>query len=335
MRPLIKYSLGRIIQYLLVIFVGISVIFIIPRLTSADPVEIAISQARMVGGAQNPEAVEKMREALTDLYGLKGSIFGQYLAFWKRLLQADFGPSLSSFPTPVIVIIRNSLPWTVGLLSISILISWAIGTILGAITEYFTEQRWLKNLGNIFVILFSIPYYLMALILMVLFIYIFPILPVGSGLTIRLTSSFNWSFLIDLLKHGLLPALSLVLVTLGGWFLSMRALASRVVGEDYVVYAEAMGVPRNKILFQYVIRNAVPSQVTGLVLQMGSIFGGTLVTEYVFSYPGLGLLLYNAVFRSDYNLMMGIVILSMIAISTGALLIDLLYPLLDPTTGYR
>lgn len=335
MGPFVRYSLQRVIQYIAVILIGTTVVFAIPRLSSVDPVEIAVSRAAMVGQYQNPEAVEKMRQTLTELYGMKGSIFEQYLKFWKRLSRGDFGPSLSAFPTPVIILIKNSLPWTVGLLIVSILISWFIGNMLGGLAGYFSRQRWSRVLGIIAMSAYPIPYYIMALALVILLVYVFPVFPVVGGCAIGSVPSFSWDFLIDLFKHAFLPALSLVIIGIGGWFLTMRSVISRVVGEDYVIYAKVVGLPKDKILFQYVMRNAILPQITGLALQIGMIFNGALITEYVFSYPGLGQLLYIAVTRGDFNLMIGIVILSIIAISTTVLIVDLAYPLFDPRIRYR
>ena len=335
MGPVLKYSLERIMQYLVVIFVGVTIVFMVPRFTPVDPVEIAISRAAAVGQYQHPEAVKKMRQVLTELYGLKGSVFEQYLTFWKRIFSGDFGPSLSAFPTPVIVLIKNSIFWTTGLLVISTLIGWGIGNLLGGVAGYYSQQGWAKFLGVAAMIIYPIPYYIMALVLVLLFGYVFPIFPLMGGSTIGMTPSFSWSSLVDISKHAFLPALSLVIIWVGVWFLTMRSLISRIVKEDYVVYAEAVGLSKGKILFQYVMRNALGPQLTGFALRIGSIFSGALITEYVFSYPGLGELLYNAVLSGDLNLMIGIVIFSIIGVSTAVLIVDLTYPLIDPRVRYR
>ena len=147
--------------------------------------------------------------------------------------------------------------------------------------------------------------------------------------------SLSLSFILDILKHAFLPALSLVIVSYGGWFVSMRALVINTMSEDYVAFAEAMGLSKYKIMFKYVIRNSLLPQVTGLIIQLGSIFNGALVTETVFSYPGLGSILYRAVSDGDFNLMMGIVVYSIIGVASAALVLDLIYPLVDPRIRYR
>jgi peptide/nickel transport system permease protein len=329
-----SYILPRLIQWVIVIFIGVTVSFIVPRFTPTDPVQSTLNRLLALGGT-NPEAVEKLEEILKDLYGLRGSVFEQYLNFWKHLLKGDLGPSLSMFPTPVTQVIKTSLPWTAGLLLVSTLIGWFIGLILGTLAGYFSEQRWTKVLDAFIVCLYPIPYYVMALVLVMLFAYVFPIFPLMGGAGIGVKPSFNWAFISSVIKHGFLPALSLLLVTVGWRYISQRALTSRVVASEYVTYAEAAALPRHKILSSYVLRNALLPQITDLALSLGIIFGGALVTEYVFSYPGIGQVLYTAILQGDFNLMMGITIFSVIGIATAALLVDLIYPLFDPRIRYR
>jgi peptide/nickel transport system permease protein len=147
--------------------------------------------------------------------------------------------------------------------------------------------------------------------------------------------SFSFSFLVDLVKHAFLPSLSLIIVGTGWWFLSMKALSSTTKSEDYVQYAEAAGIPQSKILFGYVMKNSMLPQFTNLALSLGGVFNGALVTEYFFAYPGIGQTLYMAVTNGDFNLMMGISVFSIFAIASAALVIDLLYPLIDPRVRYR
>lgn len=332
--PFLKYILQRIAQCLLVIFVGITVTFVIPRLAPTDPVEIAMSRAAMVGQFTHPEAVDEMRKALKRLYGLEGSVFQQYVGFWRSLLAGDLGPSLSSFPTPVTSLIKISLPWTAGLLLISALLSWVIGNLLGGLAGYFGQRTWVRAFEILAMTFRPIPYYIMALLLIVLFAYIFPLFPVGGAFDIGIKVSFSWSFILSILRHAFLPALSLVIIGVGGWFLSMRTLVSNIVTEDYVVYAETAGISTRDILFKYIMRNALLPQITGLALQLGMIFNGALITEFVFNYPGLGYLSYSAISSGDYSLIMGITLFSIIGVAMGVLIIDLAYPLFDPRIRY-
>ncbi len=336
MNLLKRYIIPRLIQYFIVIFIGVTVVFLVPRFTPLNPVVTVLNMMTSYGAQYlDPSAIEKLKETMMELYGLKGSIWEQYLNFWKRLFKGDFGPSLSIFPTPVISIIANSLPWTAGLLVVVAILSWIIGNILGGIAGYYADRRWSKVMSIVAMSIYPIPYYIMALVLLILFAYIFPIFPMVGGYSIGLTPSFSLEFIFNVIKHAFLPALSLILIGIGWWFLSMRSLTSTIVAEDFVTYAEVMGIPSRKILFQYVMRNALLPQITNLALQIGGIFSGSLITETVFSYPGLGQLLYMAINNGDFNLIMGIAVLSIIGIATAALLIDLLYPLFDPRVRYR
>jgi|YelNatPaOPRAMG01_1025707.scaffolds.fasta_scaffold00908_25 peptide/nickel transport system permease protein len=336
MNLLKRYIIPRLIQYFIVIFIGVTVVFLVPRFTPLDPVVTVLNRMTSYGAQYlDPSAIEKLKETMMELYGLKGSIWEQYLNFWKRLFKGDFGPSLSIFPTPVISIIANSLPWTAGLLVVVAILSWIIGNILGGIAGYYADRRWSKVMSIVAMSIYPIPYYIMALVLLILFAYIFPIFPMVGGYSIGLTPSFSLEFIFNVIKHAFLPALSLILIGIGWWFLSMRSLTSTIVAEDFVTYAEVMGIPSRKILFQYVMRNGLLPQITNLALQIGGIFSGSLITETVFSYPGLGQLLYMAINNGDFNLIMGIAVLSIIGIATSALLIDLLYPLFDPRVRYR
>jgi peptide/nickel transport system permease protein len=319
----------RLGQFLLVIFIGINIAFFVTHMTPIDPVEQSISAATSFGST-SPEAIEMLRQSLRELYGLEGTLWDQYLDFWRRVVVADFGPSLSAFPTPVSFLIWNALPWTVGLLLVSTLIAWVLGNLLGGLAGYYRDSRLLRLAGVIAMAFHPIPYYIVAFVLLILFGYVWPVLPITGGYQMNMARGFNPEFVLSVLQHAILPALSLVLVGVGGWFMGMRALVSNIVTEDYVTYAEYGGVDRHRILTSYVMRNALAPQVTGLAMSLGAIFNGAIITEQVFGYPGVGTLLVDAVHAGDYSLVLGVTTVSILAVSMAVLLIDLLYPLIDP-----
>ena len=331
----LRYITLRVLQCLMVIFVGITVTFMIPRFTPVDPVESAITRMTMFGQNTHPEAVEAMRASLATMYGLEGTIFEQYISFWGRLFRGDLGPSLSSFPRPVMTLIRTSLPWTAGLLFTSTIISWVLGNVIGALAGYFHRRKWSQVLGVVSLMVWPIPYYIFAFVLLVLLAYVFPIFPLSGAFAIGSRIGWNWNFISSVLRHGFLPALSIVAIGFGGQFLGMRSLVSNIISEDYILYAEIAGVPNHRILKNYVIRNAMLPQITGLALQLGMIFNGAMITEFVFSYPGIGYLAYNAIFSGDFSLIMGIAIFSIVAVAVAVLIIDLLYPVFDPRVKLR
>jgi len=328
------YLLGRLGQFALVVFIGINIAYIVTHATPIDPVEQSIAAATQFGST-SPEAIALMRQALRELYGLEGGPLQQYLSFWHRVLQADFGPSLSAFPTPVAVLIARALPWTAGLLAVSTLIAWVLGNLLGGLAGYYRKSGVLRAMGLVAMAFHPIPYYIVAFVLLIIFGYVWPVLPISGAHQINLARSFSLAFIGSLLLHSILPILSLVLVGLGGWFMGMRSLVSNVVTEDYVLYAELGGVKRSRILASYVMRNSLIPQVTGLAMSLGSIFTGAIITEQVFGYPGIGTLLVSSVHAGDYSLVLGIASVSIVAVSIAVLVIDLLYPLLDPRVKAR
>lgn len=326
----LSYLIPRIGQYLLVIFLGVTLTFVIPRLSPNDPVEQQVSQLMMSGSQVSPEAIEHMRVALTEMYGLAGSPWEQYWAFWGRLLRGDLGPSLSSFPTPVNQLLATAMPWTFGLLIPSIVISWVVGNILGAIASYYENNRVIQVVDVVSQAVRPIPYYIMALVLLAVFSYWIPIFPFSGAYPPGTRVEFSLSFALTVLYHSLLPLLSLVLIGIGGWFIGMKSLTSNIIAEEYVVYAENTGLPRRQILTQYIMRNAMLPQITGLALQLGMLFSGALIMEVVFGYPGMGTLTFQAVMANDYTLIMGITLLSIVGVATTVLILDLIYPLFDP-----
>jgi peptide/nickel transport system permease protein len=328
------YLLRRLGQFVLVVFIGMNIAFFVTHATPIDPVEQTIAAATSFGST-SPDAIAQMRQSLRDLYGLEGGLGGQYLTFWRRVAAGDFGPSLSAFPTPVTVLIWRALPWTAGLLVVSTVIAWALGNLLGGLAGYYRDSRTLRLIGVIAMGFHPVPYYIVAFALLIMFGYLWPILPISGGYEMNLAREFDPAFIASVLAHALLPALSLVLVGIGGWFIGMRALVSNIVSEDYVIYAELGGVARRRILASYVMRNALIPQVTGLAMSLGAIFNGAIITEQVFGYPGIGTLLVSAVHAGDYSLVLGVTSVSIVSVSAAVLLIDLIYPLLDPRVMVR
>lgn len=180
-----------------------------------------------------------------------------------------------------------------------------------------------------------IPYYIFALGLLILLAYVYRLFPIAGGHSLGRKPSFTISYILDVLRHAFLPALSLVILGAASWFQTSKLIVQNVNAEDFVQYAQLGGIKERKIMFKYVIRNAMLPQVTNLALSLGQILSGALITEIVFSYPGLGNLLFSAITTGDYNLIMGITALSILAITSLVLIIDLLYPLFDPRIKYK
>jgi len=330
-----RYLIPRLVQYLLVMFVGITVVFFIPRLAPTDPVLETVAQIRSMGASLDAASVDQFIQDLTELYGLEGSWWDQYLAFWGRLAHGDLGVSFFKLPTSVNSLIARAVPWTVGLLLTTTLLGWLLGNIVGGLAGYFSRRRWSQALDLVAMIVRPLPYYVFAFALLLLLGYVVRWFPFSGGVVIGRQPSWSWVYVVDVLRHSFLPSLSLLI--LGGtmWFQTMKLIVQNVNAEDFVQYAKLGGIKERRIVSRYVIRNAMLPQITGLGLALGQMFSGALITEIVFSYPGLGMLLYSAVITGDYNLIMGITLLSIVAIATVILVIDLLYPLFDPRVRYR
>ncbi|MFO7540129.1 MAG: ABC transporter permease [Chloroflexota bacterium] len=330
-----RYLIPRLIQYVLVIYVGITAVFLIPRFLPSDPVVRTIAELRSRGSYLDPASIDAMVADLTELYGLEGSTFDQYIAFWQRLFRGDFGVSFFQFPTPVIQLIKAALPWTMGLMLVTTAIAWTTGILLGGVAGYFNRQGWSRLLDSLAMVVRPMPYYVFAFVILLIFGYIFPLFPVAGGTSLGRQPAFTWSYISDVLRHAFLPAMSLIILGMTAWFQTMKLIVQNLNASDFVQYAKFGGIKERRIVSRYVIRNGMLPQITALALLIGQIFSGALITEIVFTYPGLGTLLYNAILTGDYNLIMGITVFSILAITTAILIIDLLYPLFDPRIRYN
>jgi peptide/nickel transport system permease protein len=228
--------------------------------------------------------------------------------------------------------ILRALPWTLGLLAMTTLISWTLGNLVGLLAGYFHDSKIATALEVFGIVLYPIPYYIVALVLILLFAYIWPIFPLTT--TIR-PGPLTLTKIGTILHNSILPALTIILASLGWNILSMKALSFANKEEGYVTFARLKGTPPRTIMFSYVFRNSILPQITALSLSLGAIFNGALLTEILFSYPGMGLLMRTAAGAGDFNMMYGTITISIFAVATAALIIDLLYPLFDPRIRYR
>jgi peptide/nickel transport system permease protein len=330
---LLSYVAGRITVYLLVIVVGLTILFFVPRLAPTDPVETMLAKVASQGAYMEAAQVDALRQSLADSFGLGGSLLEQYRAFIRRIvLTGDFGPSLSMYPTPVSELVRNALPWTFGLLLSSTLVAWALGNFVGLLAGWRPTSPSSKLMEGVAICIYPVPYYIMALILSILFSYVWAIFPLTT--TIR---GAPWS--LDLVRsivwNSFLPALSIVITIFGWWVISVKAQTTALKEEEFVRYARLKGLSDRRLLTRYVLPNAILPQITFLALQIGLMFNGALITEIIFDYPGVGLLIYSAVLQGDYNLLMGTISFSIIAVATATLVVDLIYPVIDPRIRHR
>ncbi len=329
MKAYLLFALKRLVQLVAVIYCGCSIAFLVAHVSPISPVDQIIMQ--VTGrSASSPESIKMLRDTLTELFGLNVPLWQQYLNFIGHLFMLNFGPSLIAFPTPAMDLVMLALPWTVGLLTVAVVVTWLLGNIAGGLAGYFQDSRLLKAFGIVAIGIQPIPYYIVAFLMVIIFGFLWPVLPISGGFAMNVRPGWTPEFVMSILHYSILPAASLVLVGIGTWFLGMRALVSNVVTEDYVTYAELAGVKEGRIVRSYVIRNAVVPQMTALAMTLGAIFSGTVITEQVFTYPGLGSLLVRAVNGGDTGVVLAISCISIMAVAGAIFIIDLLHPLVDP-----
>lgn len=323
-----RYLGERVIIFIATVVISMTVVFMVPRLAPGDPLgDIFVRMSRMGGSATSQALIEEYRVR----FGLDKSMPVQYWAYVRQLAQGDLGYSITNFPTRVSDKVTEALPWTIGLLTLTTLISWLLGTLLGAAVGWAGDRsRGLRSLVPIALVLYTTPYYILAIILTYILAFRWTAFPLAGAYSPGAKREFSLEFAGDVIMHGTLPALSIVLVSLGWWFLSMRSLIIAEQGEDYILWAEAKGLPRRRIFWAYAFRNALLPQATGLALSLGNIVGGALITEVIFGYPGLGYLIYNSIKQFDYPVIQGSVLLIVISVAAANLAIDLIYPLIDP-----
>jgi peptide/nickel transport system permease protein len=329
----LEYVLRRLGVFILTIWLAATVNFFLPRLGGGDPVRQQLVQQAALGG-NIQTGMEDMIKIYDEKFGLNKPLWEQYLTYLNDTAHFDFNVSITSYPIPVLSIIRDSLPWTIGLLTTCLIISWVIGTLLGAFMGWPRSPKYLAYVMPPLLSLNAIPFFLLGLVLVYLFAFRLRWFPLLYGYTPGTFPEWSFSFASDVFKHSVLPALSIILVSLGGWALSMRAMMVTTTGEDYVTFADAKGLKDRTIFRKYAIRNALLPQTTALALALGQLIAGTVIVEVIFSYPGIGKTLYAAIRGSDYFLVQGIVFMLILAIATATLILDLIYPLLDPRINY-
>jgi peptide/nickel transport system permease protein len=314
------------------VFVSITVVFFVPRMVPGDPLGAVSLKLAQVGGNLGGK---QLVEEYTRRFGLDKSLPEQYVSYLRQLSQGDLGYSISVFPTTVGELVKQAVPWSIGLLLVTTLISWTLGSVLGGIVGWGgSRSPFAQALFPIALVLYTIPYYILAIVLVFLFAFLVPVFPLSGAYTQGVPQSLSLGFALDVAQHAFLPALSIILVSLGWWFLSMRSLMVSVKGEDYITWAEAKGLPRQRIFWAYAFRNALLPQATGLALSLGTIVSGALVTETIFAYPGLGYLIFSSIKSLDFPVIQGSILLVIVSVAFINLIMDLIYPLIDPRIRY-
>lgn len=334
-RQTAKYLALRFGAYLVTLWGAFSATFLFFRLMPGDPVMAFMANLAAKGEMIDATAAAEQSRMVNEVLGRNGNMFEQYIRYFGRVLQGDFGASFLQFPDPAINLVLRALPWTATLLFLSVLISWTIGLFIGAIVGWKRDQPWAQILASIGIAFNQVPYYFMALFLLITLAYGLAWFPTRGAFAGGLTPGMNLAFIRSAVQHAALPSLSIVIVGSLGWMISTRALMINVLGEDYLLYAQAKGLNPRTILFGYGLRNALLPQVTGLAISLGFVINGAILLEQLFLYPGIGLLLITAVRQLDINTAQAIVLIAITSVLTANLLVDLLLPFIDPRVQAR
>ena len=322
------YLVNRLITLGLTIWIAATLIWIIPRLSPVDPADIMLG--RMAAGAGTVANADEILAQLRASFGLDDPLWLQYLKYLKNILVFDFGLSTATFPTPVSELIVKALPWTLGLMILSLIITFVIGNLLGALMVWDRSPRLVRVAIPAAMVFTSIPPILSGLLLMWIFAAKLRWFPLTGAYGLTVEPGWDWTFVQSVLHHGFLPALSIVIVTFGFWALGMRGLMITVQGEDYVKLAEAKGLRPRYILYRYMIRNAILPQITAFALKIGLLVAGQVLVERIFAYNGMGKLLYDAILDQDFPVIQGISYVIILMTALAVFFVDLLYPFIDP-----
>jgi peptide/nickel transport system permease protein len=323
-----KFSARRIGFYGLTLWIAVTLNFLLPRMLPGDPSTILLAKLQ-----RNGEVSPTLQNTLRLLLGASddASLWEQYVTYLGNLLRGDLGVSVTQFPTPVTELIGNALPWTIGLVGTATVLSFVLGVLLGAWAGW-RRGTWVDAIIPSTTLLQSLPYFWVAL----LFIFVFAVtlqwFPIIGAYDVF---SFNgpelsWAFAGSVVYHAILPAATIIISSVGGWLLGMRNMMVATLSEDYLVTAEAKGLSRRRVYTTYAVRNAVIPSVNGFGVTLAFVVAGSLVTEQVFSYPGLGKLMIEAVRNNDYALMQGVFLVITLAVLAALFVMDLVHGLIDP-----
>lgn len=321
-----KYFGKKILWFVITFVVAVFLNFFLPRLMPADPV--AAITGKMASGMTDASAVQEIYKRYEEEFGTNKPMWQQFLIFCKNAVRGDFGTSFSQYPRKVSDIISSAIGWTIALQLPAILVGWLLGNLLGALAAYL-RKGWDKVLMPVSLFMSNVPAFGMAVILLVVFGVNLKWFPIAGGYSFDMIPNLSWSFVKSVISHYQLPFWSIVLVSIGGQAVGMRSMSIYELNADYVKYARFLGIKDSKIV-GYVFRNAMLPQITGLALSIGTMIGGALVAEIVFSYPGLGSTMYAAVTAADYPLISATTLIITVMVLLVTFLLDIVYGFIDP-----
>ncbi len=323
-----RFALRRLAFFLFTLWAALTINFLLPHLMPGNPAEAMLSKFH---GEITPQTLK----ALDALFGLNShqGLLAQYFAYLHQVLTGNFGISLTFYPQTVRSVISGAIWWTVGLVGVTTVLAFALGTGLGIVSAWRRGGKLDSVVPPVFVITSAIPYFWMGMMLVLIFGITLHWLPYQGGYYVSAdTPSFSLGYIGDVLSHAILPAAALLITTIGTWILTMRNTMITTLAEDYVRMARAKGLPGRRIMVDYAARNAILPNLTGFAMSLGFVVSGAILIEYVFNYPGVGYMLLQAVQGEDYPLMQALFLLITVAVLVAILLADIATALLDPRT---
>ena len=330
----LDYVIKRVGFFLIIVWLAATLNFFIPRLSSQNPVRERLLEQAVLGGYVHAGMNEMVQE-YERRFGLDQPLYVQYFRYMGDLLQGDLNYSIANFPRTVKEMLADALPWTIGLLATTTVLSFILGTLLGAFMGWPRAPAFLQYVLPPLLALHALPYYLFGMVLMYLLAFKTGWFPIFGAYTAGTLPQLSLAFVWDVIVHATLPALSIILVAVGGWALTMRAMVVTVQGEDFITFADAKGLKGSTIFMRYAIRNTLLPQATAFALSLGQIVAGGVLVEVVFGYPGVGTVLFAAIRQADWFLIQGAVFTVILTIGLATLILDLVYPKLDPRITYR
>jgi peptide/nickel transport system permease protein len=322
----VRFIARRLGFYVITAWIAITINFFIPRLMPGNPAELVFNRVRH---SMSPTALK----AFSVAFGVDShqGLIAQYFSYLNQLLHGNLGISITFFPATVASVIRTALPWTLALVGVATILSFVLGTLLGIVAAT-RRGTWVDALLPVTSFLSAVPYFWLGLLALTVFAVELGWFPLSGGYAPSVNVGFTWPFISSAIDHAVLPALTIVVSSIAGWLLGMRNVMISTLGEDYVLLADAKGLPRRRVTFSYAARNALLPNMAGFALSLGFIVSGAILTEVVFSYPGMGYVLFEAVTNEDFPLMQGIFLMITILVLLANLFADVIYVALDPRT---
>lgn len=321
-----RYVLNKLVWFLLTFLFAFLLNFILPRLMPGDPVSAIV--AHLAQGMTNSTGVQKIYQQYADLFGTNKPMIDQFFIYLTNVFHGNFGFSFSQYPRTVVDVLKSSILWTICLQFPAIIVGWLIGNVLGALAAYI-KGGFDKILMPISIFISNFPQFGMAIILLVVFGVTLKWFPSSGGYGFDLIPNWSWRFVWSVFTHYQLPFWSIVIIAIGGQAIGMRSMSIYELNADYVKYSRFLGIKDWKIV-GYVFRNAMLPQVTGLALSIGTMVGGALVAEIIFSYPGLGVTLLHSVLGQDYPLISASSLIITVMVLIATFVVELLYGFIDP-----